>query len=57
VLSYLHYLPPHRTRLSSNNPIERMKLEIRRCTRVGISPHRGACRRLIGMLLSEIHED
>ncbi|MCA2968850.1 MAG: transposase [Acidobacteriaceae bacterium] len=40
MLSYLHYLPPHRTRLSSNNPIERMKLEIRRCTRVvGISPH------------------
>lgn len=58
VLSYLHYPPPHRTRLSSNNPIERLNQEIRRRTRVvGIFPHRGACLRLIGMLLVEIHED
>jgi putative transposase len=58
VLSYLHYPPPHRTRLSSNNPIERLNQEIRRRTRVvGIFPHRGACLRLIGMLLVEMHED
>jgi len=58
VLSYLHYPQPHRTRLSSNNPIERLNQEIRRRTRVvGIFPHRGACLRLIGMLLVEIHED
>lgn len=58
VLSYLHYPPSHRTRLSSNNPIERLNQEIRRRTRVvGIFPHRGACLRLIGMLLVEIHED
>jgi transposase-like protein len=58
VLSYLHYPPPHRTRLSSNNPIERLNQEIRRRTRVvGIFPHRGACLRLIGMLLVETHED
>lgn len=57
-LSYLHYPPSHRTRLSSNNPIERLNQEIRRRTRVvGIFPHRGACLRLIGMLLVEMHED
>ena len=35
-----------------------MNKEIRRRTRVvGIFPHRGACQRLIGMLLVEMHED
>jgi transposase-like protein len=58
VLSYLHYPAPHRTRISSTNPLERVNQEIRRRTRVvGIFPHRGACIRLIGMLLIEIHED
>jgi putative transposase len=58
VLSYLHYPAPHRTRISSTNPLERVNLEIRRRTRVvGIFPHRGACIRLIGMLLLETHED
>ena len=58
VLSYLHYPQPHRTRVSSTNPLERLNLEIRRRTRVvGISPHAGACVRLIGMLLVEKHED
>lgn len=58
VLSYLHYPTAHRVRVSSTNPIERLNLEIRRRTRViGIFPHRGACLRLIGMLLVEIHED
>jgi transposase-like protein len=58
VLSYLHYPPPHRTRVSSTNPIERLNLEIRRRTRVaGIFPHAGSCVRLIGMLLVEKHED
>ena len=58
VLSYLHYPAPHRTRISSTNPIERLNLEIRRRTRVvGIFPSRGACLRLIGMLLVEKHED
>lgn len=58
VLSYLHYPAHHRTRICSTNPLERVNLEIRRRTRVvGIFPHRGACIRLIGMLLIEIHED
>ena len=58
VLSYLHYPQPHRTRISSTNPLERLNLEIRRRTRVvGIFPHSGACVRLIGMLLVERHED
>ena len=58
VLSYLHYSAGHRIRISSTNPLERLNREIRRRTRVvGIFPHRGACLRLIGMLLVEIHED
>jgi len=58
VLSYLHYPQPHRVRISSTNPLERLNLEIRRRTRVvGIFPHPGACLRLIGMLLVEKHED
>jgi transposase-like protein len=58
VLSYLHYPQPHRVRISSTNPLERLNLEIRRRTRVvGIFPHTNACLRLIGMLLVEKHED
>ena len=58
VLSYLHYPAGHRVRISSTNPLERLNREIRRRTRVvGIFPHRGACVRLIGMLLVEMHED
>jgi Transposase and inactivated derivatives len=57
-LSYLHYPQPHRVRISSTNPLERLNLEIRRRTRVvGIFPHAGACLRLIGMVLVEKHED
>jgi len=56
--SDLHRPPSHRTRLCSNHPIERLNQEIRRRTRVaGIFPHRGACLRLIGMLLVEMHVD
>ena len=58
VLSYLHYPQPHRTRISSTNPLERLNLEIRRRTRVvGIFPNPAACLRLIGMLLVEKNED
>ncbi|HYL83642.1 MAG TPA: IS256 family transposase [Candidatus Angelobacter sp.] len=58
VLSYLHYPQPHRTRISSTNPLERLNLEIRRRTRVvGIFPNTAACMRLIGMLLVEKNDD
>ena len=58
VLSYLHYPQPHRTRISSTNPLERLNLEIRRRTRVvGIFPNGAACLRLIGMLLVEKNDD
>lgn len=57
-LSYLHYPLAHRTRISSNNPLERLNREIRRRTRVvGIFPHGGSCLRLIGMVLVEQNED
>ena len=57
-MSYLHYPQPHRIRISSTNPLERLNLEIRRRTRViGIFPQSGACVRLIGMLLVEEHQD
>jgi len=58
VLSYLHYPQPHRVRISSTNPLERLNLEIRRRTRViGIFPNTQACLRLIGMLLVEKNDD
>ena len=58
VLSYLHYPQPHRVRISSNNPLERLNLEIRRRTRVaGIFPHAGSCLRPIGIILVEQNED
>lgn len=58
VLSYLHYQQPHRTRISSTNPLERLNLEIRHRTRVvGIFPNISACLRLIGMLLVEKNDD
>ena len=58
VLSYLHYPQPHRVRISSTNPLERLNLEIRRRTRVvGIFPNVAACLRLIGMLLVEKNDD
>jgi putative transposase len=58
VLSYLHYPQPHRVRISSTNPLERLNLEIRRRTRVvGIFPNPAACLRLIGMLLVEKNDD
>lgn len=57
-LSYLHYPLAHRTRISSNNPLERLNREIRRRTRVvGIFPHGGSCLRLIGMVLVEQNEE
>ena len=56
--SYLHYPQPHRTRISSTNPLERLNLEIRRRTRVvGIFPHAAACLRLIGMFARRKNDD
>ena len=54
VLAHLHFPKPHRARLHSTNPLERLNKEIKRRTHVvGIFPTRGALLRLVGALLIE----
>jgi len=58
VLSYLHYPLPHRTRVSSTNPLERLNKEIRRRTRVvGIFPNPESYLRPAMVYLMEYSED
>src|SRR5215831_20461966 len=53
VLSYLEFPEPHRSKLHSTNPLERLNKEVkRRADVVGIFPNEAAIIRLIGAVFS-----
>ncbi len=54
LLAHFHFPEPHRRRLASTNPLERLHKEIKRRTHViGIHPNRAALLRIVGMVLAE----
>ena len=58
VLAYMAFPKEHRTKLYSNNPIERLNGEIKRRTNVvGIFPNEAAITRLIGAILLEQNDE
>src|SRR6185312_14918976 len=58
VLAYMTFPKEHRTKLHSNNPIERLNGEIKRRTEViGIFPNEAAIVRLVGAILLEQNDE
>ena len=58
MLSYLDFPEPHRSKLHSTNPLERLNKEVkRRADVVGIFPNEAAIIRLIGAVLLEQNDE